>query len=313
MKEPGSPKSVTHSEIKEVIPKIRLQFFRHDEKAKAPEGTSDDRVRLTKAGRKHAAEAGKEKGINIDGTVIYGSPRDRSTETAYHRMLGEDTYIQGLSLEELRQTGRDLSQGIPGTFPEGTGPKKDAQTEALNFIWKGEFEKIAYKRYLESKDGLVFVFEDSDRLAEELKDTESRTYSRTAAEIAKLIERYIDSLPRWNQLSRDPKYADLHGRMERLFGSHQTVTESFLLKAVEVAKGRDAARKLLSEFKDKNGFAFSEGYDITLKPANDNADPTIELTYKNHHWNLTRPMLDRIIKEGGLLPRAKEVSGLAAK
>lgn len=297
----GGPKIVEtrHTqETREREPEIRLQFFRHDEKAKAPEGTDDARVRITKAGRKHAAEVGEEQDINPEGTIIYGSPRDRSTETAYHRMIGKEAAVQDLALEELRQLGRDSLQGMRPTYPEGKGPKKEKQVNALDFIWKGRFEEIAYKRYLESKDGLVFVFEDSDELAKELGDTESRTYSRTAAEIAKLIKPYLETvLPRWQTLSKDKKYANLNGRLERLFGSHQTVTESFLLKAVEVAEGREAARDLLKEFKSKNGFDFSEGYNITIKPPS-----TIELTYKEHRWNLTPAMLDRIIKEGSLEP-----------
>ncbi len=291
-------------ETREREPEIRLQFFRHDEKAKTPKDADDARVRLTEVGRKNAEKVGEEHDINPEGTVIYGSPRDRSTETAYHRMMGEGGGLQDLALEDLQQRGRNALQGEHPSYPEGKGPKKDAQKDALDFVFSGEFETIANKHYLESKDLLTFVFEESDKLAKELGDTESRTYSRTAAEIAKLIKPYLETvLPRWQTLSKDKKYTNLNGRLERLFASHQTVTESFLLKAVEVAEGREAARNLLGEFKSKNGFDFSEGYNITIKPPKENneeAVPTIELAYKQHHWNLTQAMLDRIIKEGSL-------------
>lgn len=65
-------------------PRIRLEFFRHDEKGKAADASTeaDRRVTLTEKGRKQAAEVGKLRNPRPEVGIAFGSTRDRAQETA---------------------------------------------------------------------------------------------------------------------------------------------------------------------------------------------------------------------------------------
>ena len=132
------------------------------------------------------------------------------------------------------------------------------------------YEAFGKKKYLR------FLIEDSDRIAEELEDTNGDTYSRMAAAVASILEKYIDIAPRWDALAQDTKngYADT---LERFFGTHQGVPESFLGKLIEVTKGAEERDNFLRAVGDQ-GFDYTEGFSAEIDNINDL--PRLRVFYK---------------------------------
>ncbi|GEM_PF-2742669 len=277
-------------------PSIHLQFFRHDEREPGPpDGTEgNNRIRLTAAARARVEQIGRGETTHPEMTLVYGSLRDRSVETAYHRLLGAaGVPAEDLSLEEMREMmDRKLK-----------GPKKEIITEALNFMWEGseEFREAARHRFDDTQDALVFLFEESDALVARVHDEQSGSYSRKAADIAELVKKYVKMLPIWQRIAmaHPEKYARFGHEIKRLLGSHGTVTECFLLKVIEVTQGREAARAWLKAFPNKNGFKLSEGYDVFIKPSSPKDDPEAEIVVRfgTQEWRMSEEQLDQIIQE----------------
>lgn len=268
---------------------IRLEFFRHDDKAKPAEGQPDTTVRLTPKGRVGATEAGKTRNPEPEMAVAFGSSRERSVETAMRQMLtNEQGITPDSSLEDIREI-------VAGKIQVG---RKDMVSPNLNFNWSGskEFNEPAMARYV-AKDGLRFLVEDSDALVTKLGDKESTTYSRQAGNIAELIKKYAEILPRWQKIAQDnpEKYAQHRNEMQRFMGSHQTVTESFLMKVMEKTEGREAVMKFIESLPDKNGFGLSEGYQVNLVV--DETGNHMTLKYKDRQWELTPELIDEIIND----------------
>ncbi|OGH71086.1 MAG: hypothetical protein A3C90_00500 [Candidatus Magasanikbacteria bacterium RIFCSPHIGHO2_02_FULL_51_14] len=284
-------------------PTIRLEIFRHDEKATpttAGPRIGDEFVRLTPKGREHATEAGKGQLPRPEVAVAYGSTRERAIETAFRHMLAEQADITAdMSLEEIRaEVAKHVKVG-----------RKDVMTERLNFNWDGtkEFHDRAYERYLKSKDALTFLVEDSDAVAKEFHDLISTTYSRSAAGVAELVQRYFAILPRWEKIAKkDPaKYQRFNNELQRFLGSHQTVTECFLMKVIEKTKGRDAVQQFIASLPDKNGFGLSEGFTIIIR-AEGNVSAAV-VRFKNEEWTVTPEVLDEIIHDRDALH--EEIAG----
>lgn len=270
-------------------PSIRLEFFRHDEKAKPNEGQPDTTVRLTPEGRVGATEVGKDRNPEPEVAVAFGSNRERSTETAMRQMLAnQEAVTPDSSLEDIREI-------VSGEVKVG---RKDMVSPNLNFDWSGskEFNEPVMARYA-AKDGLRFLVEESDQLAERLKDQTSTSWSRQAGNIAELIKKYYEILPAWQRVTAEhpEKYSQFNNEMQRFMGSHQTVTESFLMKVIEKTEGREAVMKFIESLPDKNGFAFSEGFTINL--IIDDSGRDIVMNYKDRQWTLTPELIDQIIIE----------------
>lgn len=158
----------------------------------------------------------------------------------------------------------------------------------------------AMDRYAQSRDLLSFYLEDSDRLAVEYGDRESTTLSRAAGNIAEIILKYERALGAWEKILADKekakKYADAKGEMQRFFGSHQSVTESFLIKLIAMTKGQDAARLFIESLPSKNGFGFSEGYSVVLD-RDASGQPLAHVTYKDQIFDVTQDILHQMVAD----------------
>jgi len=75
-------------------PEIRLEFFRHDRREPVTEQKPDEKSRLTAEGRKHATEIGKTKNPNPETGLVYGSPRERTQETAMSQLLANEGFTR---------------------------------------------------------------------------------------------------------------------------------------------------------------------------------------------------------------------------
>ena len=266
---------------------IRLELFRHDDKAKAKEGQTDQEVQLTEKGRKHATEVGKGKNPQPKVGLAYGSRRIRSTETALRQLLANENIGENDSTE-------DIMNKIRGEIKMG---RKNIESELLDFIMEGEYNKIALTHFTEIKDFIPFLYEESDALVRKFKDSKSTTYTRAAGDVATLIKKYIKILPRWDKLTKEKpeEYAKYGNELQRFMGSHQSIFECFLLKVAEKAEGPKGVERVMALFPSKNGFGFSEGLTVRLIPKEN--EIAVEVTCKDQKWELTPKQIDEIIDE----------------
>ena len=277
-------------------PSIRLEFFRHDERATKP-GESDDNSRLTADGRRNATAVGKTKFPQPEVAIAYGSPRERSIETALRQMLANREEINGnTDLEGIREL-------VSERLPVG---RKDLVDERLNFHWEGEYKKTATEYYRDKKDYLVFAVEESDDVVRKYKDMNSTSYTRQAAGIAELVKKYVEISPRWERLVQDnpDKFKDFNNELQRFFGSHGTVTECFLLKVIEKKEGIDVVREFLAELPDKNGLGYSEGFTVNIKKDKEMGEAEVIIDYKDRSWTMNLEEIEQIIEDKKLLDKS---------
>jgi len=270
-------------------PTIRLEFFRHDERSKEPQQGvphDDNNMRITPAGREHAQGEGATKDPHPDVAVLFGSERDRSLETAFHQAYANDPDITpSMTLEEMKEAT---------SMPYG---QKHHQIPELNFNIDGsaEYKKAVEQAYFKDNKYLEFLYEHSDEVAEKAGDKVSSTYSRQAANIAKLIRKYVDIVPRWEELTtQEPqKYAGFNNEMQRFMGTHGGIQECFLMKVIDKLEGREAALAFARSL--AGGFGYSEGFSVALEKGDD--DLRVVVNYKDKSWEITPEILDEIIQE----------------
>jgi len=246
--------------------RIELHFFRHDEKEGDPLKNDYD-IELSPSGREHAkAQAGE---TNLAQSVAFGSPRKRTQETAGLIMAGANDEITGQeSLDELKEkVDKGLKYGSKINVDQNLNFELEGDTEyvkaALDAYKKGEF--------------ITFLIEKSDELAKETGDDLSSTYSRMSASIAKIIEKYIGVIPRWNELVNDESKS-YDQTLERFLGTHQTMQECFLAKVIDRTKGREVRDQFLTLLKNK-GFGYSEGFEAEIIKSPDSDNPTVRIKY----------------------------------
>lgn len=278
---------------------IRLEFLRHDEKeipTKAGDRIGDETVRLTVGGRVNASLAGKDKNPNIGSALAYGSNRMRTQETALRQMLSdEDEITPDDSLE-------DIEDKMRRHLPVG---RKLIVSDKLDFDWTSnpEFNKVAYDHYLNKKDALLFVYNESDDLARQLSDTTSTTFTRSAGNLAEIVQKYLKILPNWQKTASKGNYGK---ELQRFCGSHQDVFECFLLKIIEIKEGKQGVLEFLDQLPDKNGFEYSEGYSVVISSKDGKA--TIGIEYRNKVWQISSEELSGIINSRDEFDRQIEVA-----
>lgn len=276
------------------LPQIRLEFFRHDQPGKAQECQPDEKVRLTPEGRQHATEIGKKKFPRPRMGFVYASPRERTHETALRQFLSDEDWITGeTSLEEI-------NEAIRNKLPVG---KKLVTTEKLNFRSSAnpDYSKEYKQHFTQTKDILPFLVYESDELVRKLGDSDDYSYSRLAANVAELVKKYIDMYPRIKGALQKPKYKD-EQEMQRFFGTHATVAESFLLKIIEKTEGKDALKKFIDELPSKMGLNFSEGISIIINGENENTK--LVVNYGSKSWKIDSGIIDEIIKDRTTLDKS---------
>ena len=248
-------------------PKIVLKFFRHDEKEN-DKTKSDTDIRLSWTGVEHAGALAEEG--DKTNSVVFGSGRIRTAETGLHILSGkQENYFQLMDYEDtLALADEDLGFG-----------SKLGIDKRLDFVLppKGPYYD---EMMLAFKEGrlLKYLVEESDRKAEEMgggKDLMS--YSSQASKIAEIVAKYLKIMPRWEQIVNDEE-KDVKPIMERILVSHQSVTESFLAKVVELTKGV-AERDALVSALGNQGFGFAEGFNAEIVRG-DNGEEQVRVTFK---------------------------------
>jgi hypothetical protein len=95
-------------------------------------------------------------------------------------------------------------------------------------------------------------------------------------------------------LEQSTNVGNTQNDFERIFATHATIQESFLLKVVEKIKGtseRDALLALIGE----DGFGYTEGFDVTL--SKENGEEKIRVVYKKEDYVFDAIVPVAIIKE----------------
>lgn len=267
---------------------IRLEFIRHDQKAPTPDGVPDEAVPLTPEGRKHTIEFGRNRNPNPRMGFAYGSPRVRAQETVLRNLFAHEDWLR----EDM--TPEEIIGEIKSRLPYG---QKLYITEKLNFRTGVHpvFAETYSDHYFKRKDTVPFIYYESDRLVRDLGDQEDFSFTRLAGNVAELIKRYVNMLPRWKEiLEKNPDKYD-GNEMQRFLGSHSTVGESFLLKVIEKTEGLEAAKKFIDDLPDKNGIGFSDGFSVAI--TTNGARPSILITFHEKKWNVGPELIDEIIRE----------------
>ena len=245
---------------------ITLHFFRHGKKGKKEVGAPDEPVELTEQGRAEALATGREHPANTEVAWAAGSPRIRSAHTALLRLIGARQDIA----EKIKDMSyADAKKEIKKMLKAG---EKVATLPELNFVTDGtpEFSN-AFEHAYETGHALEFMVLESDDLVAKQKDMASLSYSRIAANFASLIAREMVVGNNFNKLvsSNRDKYIEYNNALERYFGTHHTVPESFYLKALEKITGqRPTPEFMKTYFSDQtgkvNGFDTQEGFTIDI-------------------------------------------------
>lgn len=279
---PSSPEVET-----EEVSKVILEFMRHGKKEKDP-AKSDEEIRLTPAARHDATEKGRQLGSHADMAVTYGSPRKRAQESAARVMLGnEGAVTDAMTLEQIEEMiARQIKFG-----------KKIVVDNRLDF--KDDGGGLLDKAYIEGKL-MDFMVNDSDAVAVDNEDAKMTSYSRAAGNVAEIVLRNLKIAEKFNKVvESDPgKYGDFNNELERYFGTHSSIGESFLLKAVEKVRGAEERDKIMKElggmFKELQGFRIEIGNHV-------GGEQTINLYAKvgNHNIDLelSVEILNEIVRE----------------
>jgi hypothetical protein len=284
------------SEIKENVemPKIRLELFRHEEKAPLPPGvektdTADrELVRISPKGRIQASLVGKSKGANLKRAAIISSPRKRTTETAYREMLGSENIGPDASLEEMSIL---VNKHI---LPGGTQQDRKVKVlPGLDYCWNGtpEYEVAANDSYSEGKL-MQFLWKKSDPLAQELGDSKSDTYSRFAAKDAVIVKHYFQVFPKWEKVAQ---WKIDSSEMQRYIPTSQNLHECFLMKVIQSVGGDQEVEEFLNSLKSQNGFEPGEGYSVVITRVEGNLQG--KFTFRDKSWVVEEGVIDKIIEE----------------
>lgn len=270
--------------------KIILHFFRHAQRD-FNKKTPDIKSPLSAEGKKQAI--GKNEETNLLQSVAFGSASIRTQETAGLVMAGIDHTI--LDYENFDELKNKLNNELMVGSKIGVDSHLDIKTDDST-----EYFKLLSKH---SKEGdlLKFLVHESDTLAKKYNDKVTDTYSSLAKRMAEIIKKYLKIAPHWNKLVED-KGKSYIGSLERFFGTHQTMQESFLAKIIKKTKGVAERNKFIKSIQDV-GFDYVAGFDIEILNTKDGQK--IHILYKGNKENpfvfdeyITHGLLDEIIEEG---------------
>jgi broad specificity phosphatase PhoE len=271
-----SSNTESNEAMKEYSSKIDLHFFRHGKKQSSDSAEYDKDILLTPEGRQQARN--KASLEYMRQSMAFGSHRARAQETAGIVMAGnvkKETADEPTDLltgnESLSELKTKLNEGIS----YGTKLMSDKHLE-FNLEGDNPYVKKATEAF---EDGyfVKFLVEQSDAMAKEFGDKESSTYTSLGQSMASLIRKYIGIAPHWDELVKDKSKA-YEDTLNRFFGTHQGVLESFLAKVIELTRGNDERDRFV-QLVNNQGFAYVEGFDVEIITAADGSGTKVYLHY----------------------------------
>jgi len=241
-----TPPAAEHHERKASV--IRLDFFRHSIKEKSDTSAAgDNSIPLSEAGRELAKERAFSD-ANLGQAIAFGSERIRAQETAAIRMSGE-------SRENLDTLREYLDEGAGYGSKIGIDERLDYRDTSSTPVGAANEAASAQGEYVHH------IVHESDRIAAETGDNSGAHYSYKAAQIASVIEKYLEVSDRWNQLVNDPT-KHYTPQLERYFSSHQGTLESFLAKVLELSGETEKFDAFMAE--NKQGFDYLQGFRVEI-------------------------------------------------
>lgn len=248
--------------------KVILEFMRHGEKENDKTKKNEDMM-LTAKGKAQAREKGQKLKPQLEVSVGRGSLRKRTEETVMHAMLsGQDEVKPEASLAEMEKlVAREMKYG-----------KKSTSDPRLDFDFTGPSGNELLTAFKAGKGVyLEYLVDRSDQRAIEAGDKTSTTYLRFAGNVAEIVDRYLHIGDKFNQIAAGTdKYEKFGNQLERYFGSHQGIVESFLAKILEKQEG-DTAR---DEFIKSVGAGFQEMQGIRVEIMNDGDNQSMSINYE---------------------------------
>jgi|GEM_PF-811209 len=249
---------------------VVLEFMRHGKKEKTAPGQADFDVRLIPAARVAASEKGQAQGAQAEVAFVRGGRR-RAQESATRVALGNRPEITPeMSLEEIEQMAQEYVMG------KGMGKTKGKKVVYDPLLDFGDGKEYAYglseKAYVAGKMA-DFMVHDSDRVAIEGKDPTFTSYTVLAGNIAELTHRYLQVAKNFsNLLNKDSekreamreKYSEFGNQLERYFGTHIGIADSFLLKVVEKVEGVERREEILQALNGGAGSKELQGFKIDI-------------------------------------------------
>ena len=286
----STERTYLEQEEQKVVSHIILEFMRHGRKEKV-EGKDDYDIRLIPEARVDAKNKGQRLGVQAEVSVAYGSPRKRAQEAATRVMLGNELDItDDMSLEEIEEEVADYMKLGKNSS------KKIVAEELLDFT---DNTKDGLEAYLAGRT-MVYMIRESDNLALERNDKELTSYTRAAGNIAEIVAKWVGVGKNFNKIveKKPEKYAEFKNQLERYFGSHQGVLESFLLKVVEKIGGVEARDEVLALM--PAGFKELQGFRIDIENQGKGMQVihlSAEVGDKKINLELTQELLEEMIEE----------------
>jgi len=266
-----------HEPSEKTKTRIILEFLRHGEKEKADK--PENEIRLTEKGRQKATARGKEIKPQTEAAVGFASLRKRAQETAGRVTLAaSESITDTTTLEEMEDLiSQELKVG-----------KKIVGDNRLDFQ-QDRTSPYGQKHLAAFKAGRImdFMVNESDNLAKELQDPEAFSYSRIAANIAEILKKYLRVGNNFERIiEKNPdKYSAYSNQLERYFGTHQTVGESFIAKLLEDTQGTQARDQYLKEV-GGSGVAELQGFQVEIVNENGKQTATIHAKTSEKQWDI---------------------------
>lgn len=264
--------------------KIELHFFRHSIKeSDNPAAIGDHEVKLSAEGKALAKEQSFD-GNNLKQSIAFGSPRVRTQETAALMMAGKQDAITGQeSFDELFEK-LDAEQEFGSKV--GVDERLNFADQASTPVGSANLDAMKRGEYVRS------IVQNSDTLALEAGDTSGANYTHKAANLARIVEKYLAIAPVWDRLVNDPnkKYSET---LERYFSTHQGMSESFLAKIIEKTDGIEARNTFLDTF--PQGFTYLQGFDLEIQTTS-KGDREVVLTFSNNEKKIKKLISEDMLK-----------------
>ncbi|MDO8513003.1 MAG: hypothetical protein Q7S37_00670 [bacterium] len=283
---------------------VEIDLTRHGKKESQVRGPEDYKVHLNTLGKTQALDKAIKMG-EMTEVMAKGSPRVRARETAGITALSQEIMqelgasteeidallTKLLAKEELNEAEKTLAGKIDGLSLEGLEEKFTIRYDFEGIDWIESDDRLDFQADagpVAKKENEVFAagnlmpwfVNESDQMALDEHDKDAMSYSMLAANVADILlgytetsselNRFVKSNPeQYSSISKDGSY-----NFRRIFGTHASVGESFMLKVVGMTKGAEARDELCE--KVKAGFKEAEGFKFTI--TDDGKEKIIKMT-----------------------------------
>ena len=262
----------------EPVTAFEVDMARHSIKGKLPDG----REPITKEGMDTAVQAGLKDTRELVGKV-YGSPRERTSQSSALRMLAKQFKDVDFANVDPEDVVRWLQEG---------GLKK-VESPFLNFqVGEGEYN-VEFMKEFKAGNLLKWLAEKSDNRAVETKQNPEKVtpISVQAGNVAEFVFAKV-----WEAFDNEGESSETAVDFAT---SHQSVLESFLCKVIKNHDGEKAADEFIASLGNK-GFGENQGFTLkgNVYDKKDVSKWGVQVIYAGKTYEVTPDELFQIIKEG---------------